>query len=202
MFSFRWQEKTHSVRRNVVAVSLLAAITISVLPIPISIAPSCKSKDRSQPFPCQDRPCGCRSAEECKRKCCCFTSEQKLAWAKLNGVDASLIVADTKPVSVPKAAKKACCASHSKTKLTRTSRPISKSSNGYTSKRKIVIGIVAQSCHGLALTAFGHAVFLIPPVIQLVSEIESTVERICAPAERMVNAFAEPPTPPPRFPMA
>ena len=39
-------------------------------------------KDQSVPFPCQNRPCGCRSADSCLKKCCCFTAAQKVAWAK------------------------------------------------------------------------------------------------------------------------
>ncbi len=44
-------------------------------------------KHSGQPYPCQDHDCGCTSAEECWRSCCCFTPEQHLAWAKENGVE-------------------------------------------------------------------------------------------------------------------
>jgi hypothetical protein len=43
-------------------------------------------KDRSQPFPCQDNPCGCASAEECWHHCCCHSNRQKVAWAHEHGV--------------------------------------------------------------------------------------------------------------------
>jgi hypothetical protein len=43
-------------------------------------------KDRSQPFPCQDNPCGCASAEECWHHCCCHTNREKVAWAHEHGV--------------------------------------------------------------------------------------------------------------------
>jgi len=43
-------------------------------------------KDLSQPFPCMNRPCGCRSADEFWKKCCCFTNQQKVAWAEANDV--------------------------------------------------------------------------------------------------------------------
>ena len=46
------------------------------------------AKDKSTPFPCQDRPCGCMSAEECFRGCCCFTARQRVAWAKEHDVAA------------------------------------------------------------------------------------------------------------------
>jgi hypothetical protein len=45
------------------------------------------------PFPCQSHACGCRSAAACWADCCCFTPEQKLAWARANGV--------TPPVGTP-----------------------------------------------------------------------------------------------------
>ena len=36
------------------------------------------------PFPCQGHRCGCVSAEQCWGHCCCFTPEQRLAWAAAN----------------------------------------------------------------------------------------------------------------------
>ena len=44
------------------------------------------AKDLSQPFPCQNHRCGCASADQCWRGCCCFTNLQKLAWATEHGV--------------------------------------------------------------------------------------------------------------------
>lgn len=63
----------------------LAAFVGTVVGFPLPTATP--EKDRSRPFPCQDRPCGCRSAEQCWRGCCCFTMQQKLAWAKEHGVE-------------------------------------------------------------------------------------------------------------------
>lgn len=44
-------------------------------------------KDRSTPYPCMNRPCGCASADQCWKQCCCFTNQQKVAWAKANNVE-------------------------------------------------------------------------------------------------------------------
>ena len=52
------------------------------LPVPVGSA-----KDLSQPFPCQNRPCGCRNAEECWKHCCCFSQEEHLTWARTIGVE-------------------------------------------------------------------------------------------------------------------
>jgi hypothetical protein len=55
------------------------------------------SKDRSQPFPCMDRPCGCQTAEQCWRDCCCFTPQQRAAWAQRHGVAGAIAGIDPPP---------------------------------------------------------------------------------------------------------
>ena len=58
-----------------------------LLPLPFApLLQNSPDKDSSEPFPCQHRPCGCRSAEQCWKKCCCFDNNQKIAWAKANNV--------------------------------------------------------------------------------------------------------------------
>ena len=37
-------------------------------------------------FPCEDSACGCSSSEQCWRSCCCSTLEEKITWARINGV--------------------------------------------------------------------------------------------------------------------
>jgi hypothetical protein len=48
--------------------------------------PAAARKEQTQPFPCQDHPCGCRTAEDCWRHCCCYSPEQRLAWARAHHV--------------------------------------------------------------------------------------------------------------------
>jgi hypothetical protein len=45
------------------------------------------AKDRSRPFPCMDKPCGCATAEQCFSSCCCHTPAERLAWAKAHRVE-------------------------------------------------------------------------------------------------------------------
>lgn len=78
-----------SLTRRLVSCAGVLAICFSILPIPILQRPSASlstQKDTSQPFPCQNRSCGCCSAAQCWKKCCCFTNRQKLQWAKDNHV--------------------------------------------------------------------------------------------------------------------
>jgi hypothetical protein len=37
-------------------------------------------------YPCEHCGCGCRTAEDCWRNCCCFTDSQKVAWARRHAV--------------------------------------------------------------------------------------------------------------------
>lgn len=80
-------------RRGVVVAAALAYWAIAVgVPLPVTaIKPS---KDTSVAFPCMHRACGCQSAAGCKEHCCCFTDEQKLAWAAEHQVDPAPFVSD------------------------------------------------------------------------------------------------------------
>jgi hypothetical protein len=49
--------------------------------------PSRNPKDTSQPFPCQDHLCGCQSAEQCWRGCCCLSAAERWAWAREHHVE-------------------------------------------------------------------------------------------------------------------
>jgi hypothetical protein len=78
-----------------VAVGMLLNWLVLTLGIPL---PSWSAKDRSRPFPCMDSVCGCHTAAKCWQSCCCHTNQEKLVWAKRNGV--------TPPAYVVAAAKK------------------------------------------------------------------------------------------------
>ncbi len=75
-----WRALRH---RCAVAGTFLAYLLVTLdMPLPASV-----HKDASQPFPCQDHPCGCQTAEQCWRHCCCFTAEQRWAWARAHHVE-------------------------------------------------------------------------------------------------------------------
>jgi hypothetical protein len=71
--------------RDVIAVLTLVSHLFVTFGFPLP-ALSRKSKESSLPFPCQNKPCGCLTYDQCwKGDCCCFTLEEKLAWAEANG---------------------------------------------------------------------------------------------------------------------
>lgn len=75
-------------------------LVVSGLPLPMA-TPSVGSaaaaklarKDRSTPFPCMDKACGCDSADRCFTACCCHTSAETFAWAKRRGIEPAVIEA-------------------------------------------------------------------------------------------------------------
>ncbi len=73
--------------RRLFSLSVLLGVCALLFPLPVApLPPNSPEKDSSEPFPCQNRPCGCQSAEQCWKKCCCFNDAQKVAWAKANKV--------------------------------------------------------------------------------------------------------------------
>jgi hypothetical protein len=63
----------------------LASYFIAAIGLPVP-EPLALAEGTGQPYPCQNHRCGCLNAEQCWTHCCCFTPDQKLAWARANGV--------------------------------------------------------------------------------------------------------------------
>jgi hypothetical protein len=107
-------------RRGVAwAMLALYALVASGIPLPMGLPPAGSAaekkiagKDRSQPFPCMDKACGCDSAERCFTNCCCHTPAETIAWAKARGIDAAVIDALMRRLAVAAAPPQArgCCA--------------------------------------------------------------------------------------------
>ena len=71
------------------------------------------AKDRSRPFPCMNKPCGCRSAQQCFTSCCCHPPGETLAWAKARGLEPAVLAALASRVAAaaPAPAPAGCCSS-------------------------------------------------------------------------------------------
>lgn len=200
---------------------LLAVFLAALLPFPLSIGRSVLSKDLSEPFPCQDRPCACRTAAQCKKQCCCFTAEQKQAWGQRHGVKA-FAQPDNPPKPPAKllADRQGCCElAHSDSDATSTStnapavevttaeaspgaadprpsagRPVNRSS-----RFKLVIGHFAQQCQGVSHTLAGLPIFIVPHPVELVAGVPRSIERFAFESALFESASLAPPVPPPRL---
>jgi len=57
----------------------------------VDVARMIAEKDRAIPFPCMNSLCGCASAEQCFRQCCCTTLAKRLAFARRHRLNAALV---------------------------------------------------------------------------------------------------------------
>ena len=160
------------------------------LPVSTGIAvPVAGGKDLSTPFPCMDRQCGCRTAEQCWRSCCCHSLAQRLAWAEANDVEPPAFVrtasrqskACCKPNAVPKS--KSCCA------------PTNIASQQH--DRSDAVSVVqAMKCRGVADTWLGISASVVPVATHW-SVSTQFVGRVSCPDHDPVSADLTPPSPPP-----
>jgi len=116
-----------SLLRRLTAWAMLAVygLVTSGLPLPVAIQPAAGTaaartlagKDRSQPFPCMDKACGCDSAERCFSNCCCHTPAETLAWARARGIEPAVLAALARRVAVAQPAPQArgCCTAQAAT---------------------------------------------------------------------------------------
>lgn len=68
---------------------LMSLCVVLAIPLPSTwIRPQqpVPGKDASVPFPCLYRTCGCRSAEDCRKQCCCNPISKKVSGAKRHRV--------------------------------------------------------------------------------------------------------------------
>jgi hypothetical protein len=69
-------------------VRVLALLQFLVLSLGVPLpSPANSASDRSgERYPCQGSACGCSTAAKCWTACCCMTNQQKLLWARENGI--------------------------------------------------------------------------------------------------------------------
>lgn len=136
--------------------AIVYLLLVSGIPVPIPVIETAAvEKDRSQPFPCMDSKCGCRSAEQCWRSCCCHSLKQRVAWARQRGVEPPSFVkaelakqgeqsvactAKTSGCCQPEKVAKRCCESEEK-----RSPQTARSSRG----SKTVVLLQALGCRGV-----------------------------------------------------
>jgi hypothetical protein len=213
-------------RRRLTASLLLVMSLLMVLPVSMQGTTSdgplnALGKDTSSPFPCQTRACGCRSAKQCWKKCCCFTDSQKVAWAKVHRVTLpnDVVEAAKREATVAQEdhqSKEKCCLEHVRREDEAPAEP-SLSEDIQSSSRlrrsvalppqrpsvRLAVGIEALQCSGVEQTIAGVLVSIQPPELLTVvishfgtGEVMRLADLPLAPCEQ------EPSTPPPRLGVA
>jgi hypothetical protein len=82
--------------RRLCAGLVLVAFLATAAGLPSTAIPD---KDRSLLYPCRNHLCGCRSADDCWRHCCCYSRDERLAWAADNGVTPPAAAAESPAVA-------------------------------------------------------------------------------------------------------
>ena len=156
------------------------------MPLPIGSV-SITDKQTSLPFPCQDSPCGCKTAEQCWTNCCCKTPAQRLAWAKSNGVTPPKYAMATlekfaQPItrvvlrkvgaappsqSIHQEPKRPCCTKLSDRSQVRAEETRDTKNFKPTVKRKIILSVVALKCQG-GSSDFTMLPWMIPATVESV----------------------------------
>jgi hypothetical protein len=222
---YRLLSLIHLPYRRMLTVGAVVAHLIVATGVPLPSNASAHGKPPSSPHPCQGRLCGCFTAEKCwAGDCCCYTLEQKLAWAEANGINPPAHVrqsveARKARMSPPKSccatknhdSRNACCnqskgsSSESCDALPCDTTEVEREHNetmtdtGDSLKWYWVAGFFAQKCHGEGPAGLLHADPSIPPVFPAMHLLEPEPGFFVHISSPPVTHISQaPPTPPPR----
>ena len=175
-------------RRDVVLWLTLCSHAMVTFGFP-SPAPSRAKSTDGVAYPCQSRPCGCITSGQCwAGDCCCFTLEEKVAWAGANGVTPP---GHVRPLvesrrSRPAPAKKESCCSEAPPAAGPGVR--------------WVAGVFAQKCRGEgAAGLFQLDPTLVPDVAPVALPEPDRDVHLPPRSERPAPLTHQPPTRPPRL---
>jgi hypothetical protein len=225
-----WRDSLFGMHRNaavhrfVAWLSLVGYVVVaSGLPLPWgavapgSVSPAAEKrlavKDRSTPFPCMDKPCGCVTAEQCFSNCCCNTPAETLAWAKAHNVDPAVIAALQRRVAAPAettALASSCCSVKNQSSCCSATSALASCDEAETvalaaesadiepvSSHTIVLKSML-ACGGIVSQWFSIGGAPPPPVVVAVAAITPRAEAILPGDEIFSCERAEPAAPPPR----
>ena len=197
------------------------ALVASGLPLPVDSLTAAASdpaaarrlagKDRSQPFPCMDKPCGCATAEQCFTSCCCSTRAERLAWGRAHRVEAAVLAAlewrMTTDIDSADAVptERSCCSAKARRSsperavlpaAERLSAPDRESPDPPSPSGTVVLRAML-ACGGIVSQWCSAGASLPPPRVDVVVGCEP-IDRIVILDEAVASAPAAPAAPPPR----
>ncbi|MDA0833827.1 MAG: hypothetical protein O2955_09745 [Planctomycetota bacterium] len=199
---------------RLISLCAIAALLVGIVPLPLDSSPPV-AKDTSKPFPCQNHRCGCRSADQCWKKCCCFTNQQKLAWAKKHRVALpEFVIAaanreqtseTTSPPLCHSQAKQTCQSGKSGHRAKGVSPSVSHASespaNRLTDAQEdvtFVVGLLAQRCRGESTFWNSLPWTILPPAMTISARPEKPIDTWSLTSDESVDVSQRPPVPPPR----
>ena len=188
------------------------ALVASGLPVPLGTPtpanPSSAAgkrlagKDRSQPFPCMNKPCGCATAEQCFRQCCCNTPAETLAWARAHTIDPAVIAALQQRVAVAAPPVRGSCCSNATSCCSETALVANESDEPVVLKRDGLRSVVLRAmlaCSGIAAQGVSGGAALPPPPVVAVALTTLVIDSIALADDEFCGDRAAPDAPPPRM---
>lgn len=183
---------------DILLIGWFASVAIGV-PLPSLQGDKPPSDER---FPCENCPCGCKTAEHCWTNCCCHSLSERLAWAQREGVTPPAFVVAAAKEAAPRSCYQAMSSSQTSRSCCsqRTSCCAKKSATEATAKtacgKKLVV-LKALQCQGISFAS--QSITLAPPPLRVQVSLEGNVESVVAanPQAVYVPSF-EPLTPPPQ----
>lgn len=178
---------------------MIAALTACTLGIPLPLQ---VQKTVTEPFPCMNCPCGCKTAEKCWRDCCCHTHAEKLAWARDNGVTPPAYVLAA--VEVPTAAKQPSCCSKKNTTKTCCSSSTKSNCCGNNARQgrstsSTLLVFQALRCQGLTSSLTALPPTILPQQVAHTLSAPPVGEATLSNEPLTPSPLAIPDTPPPQF---
>ncbi|OAI57644.1 hypothetical protein AYO47_07815 [Planctomyces sp. SCGC AG-212-M04] len=186
--------------RRIISGLLLVWLGLLQFPLPFAVraaGTSSSDKDLSTPYPCMNRPCGCRSAEECWKSCCCTTKAERIAFVLDHGLE---MPAALKESEEQQPAPRACCANQTCSHASEAADCDSCQRSKKPIRKGVVLLSAALKCKGLTsmLMQFGGA--LVPANAPLPELVPFAQGLINLADDLGTGVSLSPPSPPPRIP--
>ena len=195
--------------RRVISGLLLLWLGLLQFPLPLSVRATdavSEGKDFSTPYPCMNRPCGCRSAEQCWTSCCCTTKAERIAYVIEHGLEMPAALCGPDDGEHVAEKPKACCAAKSASAQCHSKEKCRSADGCAECKQEPArprVGVVmldsVMKCKGLAfqLSQFGGAV--VPGVVPQVRLILVDFGSVLLTDDTFSDVALAPPSPPPRI---
>jgi hypothetical protein len=164
----------------------------------------------AQAYPCDGHACGCRSAEQCWKSCCCHSPAQRLAWARAHQIQppSELIALAARPEPRPcckgaaiaaanqPQAIKSCCSS----KFAGGAQEArSKQETAKPSREQMLYGFMALKCRGASTQWTTTGAVTSPPAKLIWQPFAACCDWIHPASVVAPVSHDAPPTPPPRL---
>jgi len=197
--------------RGVIAALTLVGHLFAVIGLPLPAVRSSPVSIDTVVYPCENRGCGCVSAEDCwKGDCCWFTLEEKLAWADERGIEppehVRPMVKARKNRSASCTTKSDCCAKETEHSASAADCPECRRNNKSAGDRDckstllaLGIGPMVAKCHGLGAApgvAFPPAT--VPDCGCWAINPPHCIGTILVTSLNAISSEFSPPTPPPK----